>query len=115
MGKKEIRAELKETAKSQLPEEVITIALLEHYIDLVGTIVKDLSQIVDPAKVTPEMQSKLDMLDGLLEHSSVDFANIENPMQAYKIPKAIETKAHTRTVQSRYLKRQIELGVFASE
>ncbi|AEO93680.1 gp422 [Bacillus phage G] len=108
----EIKEELRKIAESNLPESVIVISYMEHMLDLVATITKELSNLIDKEKISPELQLKLDMLESLLQYSSVDFANIENPMQAYKIPKTIELKNQTRKVQERYLKKQIEKGVF---
>lgn len=106
MDKKE---ELRKIAGELLPDPLITMAYVEHQIDLIGQIVIDLAE---SASLNPEQQKRLDMLKGVMKHSSIDFVNIKHQLQSYKIPKATEYKERTRSVQERYLQAQIKEGVF---
>lgn len=106
MDKKE---ELRKIAAELLPDPLITMAYVEHQIDLIGQLVIDLAETVD---LGPEQQKRVDMLKKLMQHSSIDFANITHQLQSYKIPKATEYKERTRSVQGRYLQAQIKEGIF---
>lgn len=104
--------ELIQVVTEHLPDTILLISHLEHQIDLLTIIIKDLSTIVDQTKITEKTQERLTMLDGLLTNSSVNFDDLNNPLEAYKIPKTQELKNQTRKVQERYLKKQIDEGLF---
>lgn len=109
---KDKKQELRETAKEMLPDPIIIIGYLEHQLDLISKLVTDLASLIDPNNITPEVQKRLDMLNGLLNYSSVNFDNLTSPLESYKIPKAADLKSYTRKVQKRYLQKQIEEGIF---
>lgn len=109
---KDKKQELREVAKEYLPDPIIVIGYLEHQLDLISKLVVDLASLVDSNNITPEIQERLDMLNGLLNHSSVNFNNLASPLESYKIPKATDLKAYTRKIQKRYLQKQIEEGFF---
>lgn len=105
----DIKKVLRETAKSELPDPIITLAYVEHQMDLMAQLIVDMAE---SQTLSAEATERLNMLKQLLEHSSVDFANLADPLQAYKIPKAIEYKENTRDVSIRYLMAQIRERVF---
>lgn len=98
------KEELRRVVVGRLPEPAVTIGYTENQLDLVGKLVADLISLADPAKVTPEIQGRLDALNGLLAHSSVDFDGLAagHPMEAGKLQKATDLKAYTRPQQERY-------------
>lgn len=103
---------LRETAKDMLPDTVIALGFMEHQLDLIGQLVVDLLEIVDTtAEIDPAVRTRVDMLKGLLNYSSIDFNNLASPFQSYKIPKATEVKGITRQVQLRYLEAQQREGL----
>jgi hypothetical protein len=107
----DIKEELRQTAASMLNDPVLIMAFVEHQMDLMGQLILDLAE---NATLTPEQQERVDMLKQIMQYSSIDFANISNILQAYKVPKTAENKQHTRMVQDRYLKAQMRAGVFGS-
>lgn len=108
---KKSRDELQSIAMKALPDPIVTMGYMEHQIDLFGKVVSILAHKAMDS-LTEDEQKLVRMLDDILSHSSVDFNDISNPLQAYKIPKAIETKRYTRNVQSQYLQSQIREGLF---
>jgi hypothetical protein len=104
----ERKKELREIAKGMLPDPIISLAYVEHQIDLLNSLVLDLVTIVDQTKITTEMQDKINNLIETMRYSSIDFDNLSSPFENYKIPSMIELKQHTRGVQKRYLKKQME-------
>jgi hypothetical protein len=104
------KVELQDIAKDNLPDPIIIIGLLEHQLDLMGQLIIDLAG--DKSELSIEIQGRLDRLQGLLNYTSVNFEKIDDPMEAYKIPKATEIKGVTRKVQRRYLEAQMREGIF---
>lgn len=108
MDKKE---ELRKIAGELLPDPLITMAYVEHQMDLMGQLILDVIESTG-VELSPEAEARVEMLQELMKHSSVNFERIQDQLQSYKLPKAIEYKERTRTVQDRYLKAQIKEGVF---
>lgn len=104
--------ELRDIAKDMLPDPIIVIGYVEHQLDLMAQIISDLAKKVDAETFTEEERERIRMLDAFIQHTSVDFDDPENPLQAYRIPKAIELKEHTRDVQERYIKKKLQEGLF---
>lgn len=104
-----VKNSLRQTASEMLPDPIIAMAYVEHQMDLISQIVIDLAEDVT---LPPEKKARVDMLKQIMVHSSIDFPNIEHPLQAYKVPKSVEYKGITRQVQERYLKAQMREGVF---
>jgi hypothetical protein len=109
MANSEKKKELEDIAKEMLPDPIIVIGYLEHQLDLTAQLIVDLA---DSITLTPEAQERLDKLKSLLQHSSINFLDMESPLEAYKIPNAVALKQQTRKVQEKYLKAQIREGVF---
>jgi len=106
---KDKKQELREVAASQMADPVITMAYLEHQMDLMGQLIIDLS---DGVELPPEKAARLEMLKSVMQNSSVDFNDITNPLQSYKIPTMTEHKKQTRLIQYRYLQAQMREGLF---
>lgn len=106
------KEELRKVAQDLLPDPIIVIGYLEHQLDLMAMLVKDLYTVVDETQLSDEAKERLAMLDQLLKFPSINFNDLDNPLEAYKIPKATELKGYTRKVQERYLKKQMQEGVF---
>jgi hypothetical protein len=104
--------ELRQIAEKSLPEVIVALGFTEHQIDLMGRLILDIVEGLDPASLSPETVERVEMLKQLIYYSSVDFEDLSNPLQAYKIPKAIEVKEKTRDIQGRYLNAQLRAGVF---
>lgn len=103
------KRELRETAKNMLPDPIIIIGYMEHYIDLIAKLVVDLAE--SGVELPPEAQERLEKLKSMLQHSSIDFNNMDDPLESYKLPRSEELKKYTRTVQKRYLIAQMREGV----
>ena len=104
------KRELRETAKNMLPDPIITIGYMEHYIDLIAQLVVDLAE--SGVELPKEAKERLEILKSILKYSSVDFNNLDDPLESYKLPKSEELKKYTRIVQKRYLVAQVREGVF---
>lgn len=108
MTKEEIR-ELRRMVAEELPEPVIILGNLEHQIDLISELVRDLSGVVkaiDPDLISEGVQKKLDVLDKLLAVSSINTENLDHPLTKELLDGAIGLKGYTRIQQRRYLKAQ---------
>jgi carboxypeptidase C (cathepsin A) len=108
----DVKTELRETAKTMLEDPMITMAYVEHQMDLVSRLVLDLIDIVDTtAELDPAVKQRVEMLRSITAHSSIDFENLTSPFQNYKVPKTVEHKEHTRKVSTRYLQAQLREGI----
>lgn len=105
------RKELQGIAKDMLPDPIIVIGYLEHQLDLMAKVIEDLTKLVDTSTMTAEEKNRIQALQGLLEHSSIDFEDLDNPLQSYKLPSAKGLKKRTRDVQRRYLEKQQKEGL----
>lgn len=108
------KRELQEVTKKLLPDPIIVIGYMEHYIDLIAKIIIDLtdSLVESDIELSQEAQDRLEKLKSILQYSSINFDDIDNPLEYYKIPKSEELKKYTRFVQKRYLDAQIREGIF---
>ena len=106
-----IKAALQKSANEMLPDTTVTLGYMEHYMDLIGKIVSSLAH-KEASNLTDEEKDLVEKLDSMLKYSSIDFDNLNDPLQSYKVPKAIEAKQRTRMVQRKYLQAQITKGVF---
>lgn len=107
----ERRKELQEIAKDKLPDPIIIIGYLEHQLDLMVKVVSDLASVVDTSTMTQDQKDRLLLVEDFLQQSSVDFDDLSNPLQSYKLPKAKELKIYTRDIQKRYLMKQQKEGL----
>jgi hypothetical protein len=104
------KEQLRLVAKEHLPDPIIVIGYLEHQLDLVSQLIVDLSE--SGVTLSPEAIDRVEKMKVLLNYSSVNFEDIDNPLESYKLPNAEGLKKHTRKVQERYLNAQIREGVF---
>jgi hypothetical protein len=101
---------VEEVMQRQVGNTAILLGYLEHQVDLLSKLVQDLAEIVDTTKITPEVQERLDKLGEVMTNSSIDFDNLEDPMQSYKLPGTVATKGKLRDVQLRYLQAKANRG-----
>ena len=81
--------------------------------DLMAAIILDLADVANAVDAFNEDQLKrLEVLKSLMSHSSVNFDDLDNPLQAYKLPACINQKYYTRLIQDRYLVAQMKAGIF---
>lgn len=108
-------SQLRKIAESHLPPTMIILAYMEHQMDITAKVVDDLVTTLKEGgaldNMSVEQLERVENLRGLLRHSSVDFDNITDPTQSYKIPKAIDNKETTRVVQDMYLRAQQDRGI----
>lgn len=105
------KEELRQAAIDMLPDSILSLAYVEHQLDLTGTAVLMMADMFKD-QMTEEQMKVIEMLREVLKHSSIDFENIKDVLQSYKIPKTIESKSNTRSIQEQYLLAQIREGVF---
>lgn len=106
----EKKQELINVVTDMLPDPIIIIGYLEHQIDLISKLIVDFAD--SGLTLSPEATDRLNELKKLLEYSSINFENLDNPIESYKLPKAKELKSETRSVQGKYLKAKIREGTF---
>lgn len=108
LSEKQIR-ELRQTVAELLPDSVIVLGNLEHQIDLVSGIVKDLSlaiKEIDPSILPEGFDKKLELLDKFLTQSSLDFKNLDHFLYNELVNGAVSMKQYIRFIQLRYFKEQ---------
>lgn len=108
MDKKE---ELQKIVEDLLPSPVIALAYMEHQVDLLTQLVVDLVAATG-ATLPADAANRLTLLKSLLAQSSIDFSNITDQLQSYKIPNAVAMKAFIHKIEADYLAAQIREGVF---
>lgn len=101
--------ELQTAAAKMLPDLTLTMGFMEHQIDLISQIAVGLAERNELSDTDREL---VEILKTVLEFKSVDFSNMQHPMESYKIPKLIESKKRTRIVQMQYLQAQVREGMF---
>lgn len=82
---------------------VIITAYLTHLIDLQARLIKDLAGAVDQTKLDHAAKDRLALLDQVIAASSIDFANILAPTEAYKIPGAVDIKQKANILMADYI------------
>jgi hypothetical protein len=103
------KKELRQIVSQLLPDSVLVLGNMEHQLDLVSGIVKDLSiaiQEIAPDKLPPNFADKIEALDKFLTQSSLDFNQLKHFLYAELINGAINMKEYIRVVQARYFKEQ---------
>lgn len=92
-----------------LADPMITMAYVEHQMDTIAKLVIDLAESQEITD--PKVLERLSLLKQIMTHSSIDFDDLTNQFQNYKIPKTIEHKENTRKVSNRYLLAQLREGI----
>jgi hypothetical protein len=105
-------AEVVEKRFNEIGPTPMLLGYMEHQQDLIGQLVLDLVAIADPAKITPDMQKRIEKLNDVMQHSSINFSDLENPLESYKIPDLIRIKQQIRLLQIEYLQALVREGVF---
>lgn len=81
---------------------------LEHQLDLALKLAVDLSKLIDQDTIPNDVKERLEVADRLLTHQSLNFENLNNPIDNSKLDTAIERKSLLRNVQSLYFNKLIE-------
>jgi len=76
---------------------------LEYYNDILAFILIDMISCIDPETITPSMQAKINILNTILEHSSINLNDILNPMEGYKVAGLIEVKDINAEIRQMYV------------
>lgn len=103
MSQKERFAQIAQEKYEQLGSPVVVMAYLTHLIDLQNQVILDLASAVDQTKLSTEAKERLNLVEQVSHVSSVDFANVNDPMQAYKIPNAIALKTKSNILMQEYV------------
>lgn len=106
------REQLREIAKNNLPDSVVMQGYAENQMDLIAQVVLDIIGTLDQSTLSQDVLDRINFLKQIMEYSSIDFNNLNDPLQAYKIPMATKTKGLTRDIQSLYLNAQVREGLF---
>jgi len=84
------------------------ISFLEHLIDLQSKLILKISETIDPTLLDKQTKELLGYLEQFNTLSSVDWDNLSNPFQAYKLPLALDKKKYIRDVQKIYLEAKLK-------
>jgi hypothetical protein len=76
---------------------------LEYYNDILAHILIDIISCINSESITPSMQAKIDILNTILEHSSIDINDISNPLEGYKVAGLIEVKDINKEIRQMYM------------
>lgn len=112
------KEELLEETKKRMPDVVQTLGYMEHQLDLVTKLTLDIhkilvetTQLVNAEELTPEQRERFKVAEDFVKTSSVDFDDLPNQLQSYKLPTAIQKKSEMRQIQDRYLQVVYERGL----
>jgi hypothetical protein len=76
---------------------------LEYFDDIIATILSELVLCVDQTKITPELQAKINVLNQILQHSSINMSDLGNPLEGYKLAGIIELKEINSELRQMYM------------
>lgn len=107
MGKS-IAQNLQEAVNEMLPDQNITMGLMEHQIDLLTMLIISLSE---NATLSDKDKQIVGYLKQLLPAISIDINNMDSPFESYKVPALLDGKRRTRIVQAQYLMAQARAGI----
>lgn len=108
MKEKDLQSLALEKLESDVGNMVIVLGFFEHQVDLACSILQDVVQEVGGKDAFSEqLQKKIEFLSKINQSGSIDFENLQSPLEAYKIPEVIETKGKIRTIQKMYLKQKL--------
>jgi len=93
---------------SDVGDPLNLISYLEHLIDLNSHIIIKLSETIDPSLLDEQTQELLNYLKQFNVLSSVNFSDLNNPFEAYKIPVALDKKKYIRDIQKIYLEAKLK-------
>ena len=81
---------------------------LEYYNDIIAHVLMDMVSLIEPEKITPSIQAKINILSAILEHSSINLNDISNPMEGYKVEGIIEMKDINHELRQLYMSAWVE-------
>jgi len=80
------------------------VSYLEYYSDILGLVLKDIITTLPPESITPQLQAKINILNTILEHSSINLDNIlNNPLESWKIQGIIDLKDINTELREMYI------------
>ena len=82
------------------------LSYTEIQIDIMANLLIDMTQVInaiDSTKITSEIQLKIDSLNQMLQFSSIDFSNLSDARENYKVPTTVYYKSELRDIQEPYL------------
>jgi len=80
-----------------------SLTFIDYYLDLLSKIIVDITSQIDVTLLTPEAQDRLNKLNIILQHSSIDFSRIDEIDQAFKINGIIDEKDVNNQLRELYL------------
>lgn len=84
---------------------LILVSYMEHQADLNSKIIDGLVEVVKTqgATIPAELQTLIDNNKMIMQASSVDFDNLTDEFNGYKLPGTALVKGKVRNIQKRYL------------
>ena len=84
------------------------ISYLEYMVDITSLILRDIISTLPQESITSELQAKLNILNTILEHSSINLDNIlNNPLESWKIQGIIDLKDINTELRQFYLSAKL--------
>jgi len=84
------------------------ISYLEYMVDITSLILKEVIATLPLESITPELQTKINILNTILEHSSINLDNIlNNPLESWKIQGIIDLKDINTELRQLYLSAKL--------
>jgi len=100
--------DLWELVQQDLEKKVGNINRLTSYtefnIDLLSKLLLDIIPLLDQTKINSETQNRINILQKIMQYSSVDFTNLDSPTENYKFDGLIQAKEITAEVRQKYIK-----------
>jgi len=93
---------------SDVGDPLNLISYLEHLIDLNSHLILKLSETIDPTLLDTQTLELLGYLRQFNTLSSVNFSDLNNPFEAYKLPVALSKKSYIRDIQRVYLNAKLK-------
>ena len=99
---------VKKDVEDNIGDPLNLISYLEHLIDLQSLLILKLSDAIEPTLLDTQTKELLGYLGQFNVLSSVEWNDLSNPFQAYKIPVALEKKKYIRDIQRIYLEARLK-------
>jgi len=93
---------------SDVGDPLNLISFLEHLIDLNSHLILKLSETIDLTLLDAQTLELLEYLKQFNTLSSVNFSDLNNPFEVYKIPVALDKKRYIRDIQRVYLEAKLK-------
>jgi len=87
------------------------VSYLEYFTDIIALILKDVINILPSESISPELQIKINVLNSILEHSSINLDSIlNNPLELWKIQGIIDLKDINTELREVYMNALMSQG-----